>query len=83
VRFPFDTRSIIIRAMQQSLCKVILYVIFSTKNREPCLNDQFQRSNNLLCCRYTPDDGKRSVVHADEKLTAFLGLEKVTGDDRD
>ena len=24
------------------------------------------------------DDGKRFVVHADEKLTAFVALEKVT-----
>jgi hypothetical protein len=24
------------------------------------------------------DDGKRFVVHADEKLTAFLELEKIT-----
>jgi hypothetical protein len=28
-------------------------------------------------------DGKRFVEHADEKLTAFLELEKVTLDDRD
>ena len=27
------------------------------------------------------DDGKRFVVHADEKLTAFLELEKVTRND--
>jgi hypothetical protein len=25
-------------------------------------------------------DGKRFIVHADEKLTAFLELEKVTGE---
>jgi len=28
------------------------------------------------------DDGKRLVVHADEKLTAFLELERVTRHDR-
>ena len=27
------------------------------------------------------DDGKRFVVHADEKLTAFLELERATRDD--
>ena len=27
-------------------------------------------------------DGKRFVVHADEKLTAFLELEKITRNDR-
>jgi len=27
------------------------------------------------------DDGKRFVVHADEKLTAFLKLERITSDD--
>jgi hypothetical protein len=26
----------------------------------------------------TPTDGKRYVVHADEKLTAFLELERIT-----
>ena len=29
------------------------------------------------CGRRHRDDGKRFVVHADEKLTAFLGLELV------
>jgi hypothetical protein len=29
------------------------------------------------------DDGKRFVVHADEKLTAFLELERVTRNDID
>jgi hypothetical protein len=29
------------------------------------------------------DNGKRFVVHADEKLTAFLELEKITRDDSD
>jgi len=27
------------------------------------------------------DDGKRFVVHAEEKLTAFLKLERITSDD--
>jgi hypothetical protein len=27
------------------------------------------------------DDGRRFVVHADEKLTAFIELERVTQDD--
>ena len=38
-RFTFDTSSIIIHAMPQSLSKVVLDIIFSTKNREPYLND--------------------------------------------
>ncbi len=29
------------------------------------------------------DNGKRFIVNADEKLTAFLELERVTHDDRD
>jgi putative transposase len=37
-RFTFDTSSIIIRAMPQSLSKVVLHIIFSTKNREPWLD---------------------------------------------
>jgi hypothetical protein len=28
-------------------------------------------------------DGKRFVVHTDEKLTAFLELERITSDDTD
>ncbi len=36
-RFTSGTSSIIIRPMPQSLSKVILHVIFSTKNREPWL----------------------------------------------
>jgi hypothetical protein len=32
------------------------------------------RANNLDCCAHH-DDGKRFVVPADEKLTAFLELE--------
>jgi hypothetical protein len=38
-RFTSDTSSIIIRAAPQLLSKVALHIIFSTKNREPCLND--------------------------------------------
>lgn len=37
-RFTFVAGAIIIQAMPQSLSKVILHVIFSTKNREPCLD---------------------------------------------
>jgi len=36
-RFTSGTSPIIIRAMPQSLSKVILHIIFSTKNREPWL----------------------------------------------
>ena len=37
VRFTSDAISFIIRAMPQSLSKVILHIIFSTKNRESWL----------------------------------------------
>jgi len=36
-RFTSGVSSIIIRAMSQSLSKVIVHIIFSTKNREPWL----------------------------------------------
>ena len=36
------------------------------------LTDRFQRKNDLDAHR---DDGKRFVVRADEKLTAFVELE--------
>ena len=36
-RFTSGVSSIIIRAMPQSLSKVIVHIIFSTKNREPWL----------------------------------------------
>lgn len=39
-RFSSGTTSIIIRAMPQSLSKVILHIIFSTKNREPWLESK-------------------------------------------
>jgi putative transposase len=39
-RFASDTRSVIIRTMPQSLSKVILHIIFSTKNREPWLESK-------------------------------------------
>jgi hypothetical protein len=38
-----------------------------------CLSDGFLRPNDLDAHR---DDGKRFVAHADEKLTAFLELER-------
>jgi hypothetical protein len=37
-RFSSAARSVIIRAMPQSLSKVIIHIIFSTKNREPWLD---------------------------------------------
>jgi len=40
------------------------------------LSRGFQRANDLDCCAHRRD-GKRLVVHADEKLTAFLELESV------
>ena len=41
-----------------------------------CLNRGFRRANNLGCCAHR-GDGKRFVVHANEKLTAFVELESV------
>ena len=38
VRFTSGTSSVIIRDMPQSLSKVIVHIIFSTKNREPWLD---------------------------------------------
>jgi putative transposase len=43
-RFTFGANSIIIHAMPQSVSKVILHVIFSTKNREPCLDSNVRLS---------------------------------------
>jgi len=40
-----------------------------------CLSDGFLRPNDLDAHR---DDGNRFVARADEKLTAFLELERIT-----
>jgi len=40
-----------------------------------CLSRGFLRANDLDADAHR-DDGKRFVVHADEKLTAFLELER-------
>jgi hypothetical protein len=42
---------------------------------ELCLNDRFQRANNLFADAHR-GDGKRFIMHADEKLTAFVELER-------
>jgi hypothetical protein len=38
------------------------------------------KSNRRAEVFFAADDGKRSVVHADEKLTAFLELEAAAKD---
>jgi hypothetical protein len=40
-----------------------------------CLNDQFQRENNLRCSAHR-NDGRHFIVHADEKLSAVVELER-------
>jgi len=45
---------------------------------ELCRNCGFHRVNDLFVADAHRDDGKRFVAHADEKLTAFLELERVT-----
>jgi len=40
------------------------------------LGSGLQRANNLIAAAHH-GDGKRFVVHTDEKLTAFLELEEV------
>ena len=42
VRFTSGTSSVIIRAMPQSLSRVIVHIIFSTKDREPWLDREVQ-----------------------------------------
>jgi hypothetical protein len=39
-----------------------------------CLNDQFQRTTNVADAHR--DDGRRFIVQADEKLSAFVELER-------
>jgi hypothetical protein len=40
-----------------------------------CLSDQFPRANDLVADAHR-GDGKRFIVHADEKLSAFVELER-------
>jgi hypothetical protein len=42
-----------------------------------CRNSGFQRANNFVANAHR-DDGKRFVVRADEKLTAFMELKSAT-----
>jgi hypothetical protein len=39
------------------------------------LNDQFQRAKIFVADAHR-DDGRRFIVHADEKLSAFVELER-------
>ncbi|PYK50220.1 MAG: hypothetical protein DME20_04795 [Verrucomicrobia bacterium] len=48
-RFTSPSSWIIIRSMSQSLSKVILHIIFSTKNREPWLDYDMQPRMHAYC----------------------------------
>jgi hypothetical protein len=44
-----------------------------------CVSGVDSRGRTFFVAHAHPDDGKRFVVHADEKLTAFMELESATG----
>jgi hypothetical protein len=44
-----------------------------------CVSTLDSRGRTIFVADAHCDDGKRFVVHADEKLTAFVGLERAIG----
>jgi Transposase IS200 like len=56
-RFTSGTISIIIDAMPQSLGKVILHIIFSTKNREPWLEPDIRARMHAYLATICRDPG--------------------------
>jgi hypothetical protein len=50
----------------------------ATREKGADFSLRFQRTNNL-CCDAHRDDGKCFVVHANEKLIAFIELESAVG----
>ena len=60
-RFTFTAGSIIICSMPQSLSKVILHIIFSTKNREPWLESNLRLPMHGYLATVCRDLGAESV----------------------
>jgi len=60
-RFTSGTSSIIIRAMPQSLSKVIVHIIFSTKNREPFLDSDVRPRIHAYLATISRDLGAERV----------------------
>ena len=70
-RFTSGTSPIIIRAMPQSLSKVILHIIFSTKDREPWLDSDVRPRMHAYLATVCRDLG------AEELMEALKGLVSV------